>query len=618
MDAMIGDILRAPALRPTPLTSRPALPASVASTSVAPPVDAAQIDGAGLGAVAPTETVAPTEGFWAECASLGLLASSAAVGGPLGGTLSAQARTDLGHLTQALVSRGVTFFRERTLHLGNADRFEQADAAQVVQDAAEKGSRRLPLFAQSGDGMLIPVRDFDALRTLDAVAGTGDVTKLAHPAMASVLRNAEAVHFLVRDGREVPAWQAYQILSGAEPLAAGVTWSGDRASQALSSEADLLVYAALEGVVEPHGLAREVREARDAGMSFLTRHREPEEMSAFDACGALSRGRIAVGIVGVPLAECDGAGFAATRETLAPWMKLYHDVLLPSGREDRTLRTMVARLASSAPDRLDGDAKQMLSVADAVQKSTPEYQFDEALRDTLDWLAQRGPKLDRPETQMPVVLRWIEACGARDARQAADFAWDTLSVAHPAPADYAATLGQFDALLSSLRDVKAAQAALQVVSVPLGDASAQGRLQAYERLLALHPPTDAGRFRSTENLRERADAAAADYLSVMASRSPLEGAVDQFERLHRALDTCKQADQTRTTFDFIENGLAGGTFGDASRETVTTRFMEALAQTGDAERARVLAMAPAGARGGTIERSDDTVVIGGIRVPRRM
>jgi hypothetical protein len=41
----------------------------------------------------------------------------------------------------------------------------------------------------------------------------------------------------------------------------------------------------------------------------------------------------------------------------------------------------------------------------------------------------------------------------------------------------------------------------------------------------------------------------AENLSVMAARSPLEDSVVQFERLHLSLATCKQADQTRTTFD---------------------------------------------------------------------
>jgi hypothetical protein len=156
---------------------------------------------------------------------------------------------------------------------------------------------------------------------------------------------------------------------------------------------------------------------------------------------------IAVGLVGVPLAECEGATFPATRDALP--------VRRNPARHARLARE--ARAEARSP-RAAAARRVALDLHLRRTRRPPGRRF----------------RLGHPERHAPVRGR---LCGRP---------------------------GTFDALLSSLGDLKAAQTALQVVSVPPGDTAPAARLAAWQRLLALHPPNDAGRFRTTENLRDRA------------------------------------------------------------------------------------------------------------------
>lgn len=462
----------------------------------------------------------------------------------------------------------------------------------------------------------------------------------ADRALARVLQQAseQGVSFIEQSSLssvEVPASRAYAVLSGAEASRGGIVWTDGRRSQPLSSEQDALAYAFFTGVgsldgVERPELAKAVKAVETDGVRFYAMQERSVELSLFAAWSALAHpvsqaALVGLGVGGVRLAPCHGGDLGLARQAVAPWLSAWNEVLVPSGRPDRELRAVMSRLSTVPPERVAETARLFLGVYEAVERCghISPYQVRDEIDKMNRWVDERKAKLDAPTVQLPRLISWIGACGPQGAREAADVAFDRLRREHPDEAGYARAVALFDTLVRALGDAGAADEAIGVVSAPIGSASEAERLAAFERLAAQHPAKEGAPSSRGQAARRRAAEAAADYAAVRAS-APADGKalserVDQFALLADALSKVHQGEETRATFVFIENGLREGAFGDADRQAVTLRFLEALVKTGDAAAARdqSLRAASGEAGAGGVTREGDTVVIGGVRVPVR-
>lgn len=215
---------------------QPASPSDTVSTS------ASSADSAGSDtepkAVGKSEPAKPTA-FWSEAQSLGLLPTSAAVGGPLGAVLSATARQGLGSLIGELQNSNIEFYRCWNPDYYHSDAKNTLSAEEVQTRILEseydefnaRHHGRFGALVVNGPGMkAVPIHDLHDLRALQAFA-TGEVDQLPQPELGQHLldlqaagyqtvateRATEESYFEQARNREVGAFGAYRALREQAP-----------------------------------------------------------------------------------------------------------------------------------------------------------------------------------------------------------------------------------------------------------------------------------------------------------------------------------------------------------------------------------------------------------------
>jgi hypothetical protein len=142
-------------------------------------------------------------------------------------------------------------------------------------------------------------------------------------------------------------------------------------------------------------------------------------------------------------------------------------------------------------------------------------------------------------------------------------------------------------------------------------AEGQAARAAFERILSLRAPDfDRTDPKGAEGAREAAE----DFLAVSARVGPADLATltDQYARIARVMAISGRPEETRASFEWIEQGLQDGRFDN--RDAVTLRFLEALLDHALVEDAReAVFRAPATPK--TVERGAESVIINGIAVP---
>ena len=628
---MITGIVSHPSLREARAPLAP-----VPSPDVAPP--ASQEESVCLHA-AEARPEAPGTRFWSEAASLAAAPAAGAATGPLGALLSEAARGDLAALLESLRSRDVHLYQERTPALSPTDRFEEIDGHQATASLlAQPAQFAAPLLVSvQAAGAMLPVRTLRGLQVLDAIHGQGDASALPHPALARTLRDAAegGAEFLARpaSGRTlpIPAFFAYEILAGDEPVAHGVTWSQERGSQEIRNEQEALAYAFFQGQGESAGLARpalaeDVKRLQDAGVDFLSATEPRQDLTAFQAWRLLSQPGappLTVGVAGIPCGEATAAGLALAAQRLEPLLAVYRDVIEPSGMNEPTAAEAVRRLATSGePTRYTTQASLMVDTWKQCRNSG--FCNTLTVRDQAfalyDWLAGQMPGLDHADEKAQALLRWTGICGPDDAKAAADFAWHELSQRHPDAPGYEQVAHTFDHLLTRLGRLEGAQRALEVLTLPVGEASLNERVAVVDHLVD-QAATELAAARKDKWRKgpDPLEGLLSDYLAIAAACTTgesLEAVAGSFAALRSALATRGRQQETRACFEFLENGRRAGLLTATDRDAAIRDFVEEFAKSDSTDTARASLLAQARPRGtGTVERQDDVVVVGGVRIP---
>lgn len=598
------------------------------------------------GLAAAPATTAPGSRFWSEAASLAAAPASASPGGPLGAVISDAARQDLASLFDSLRSRDVHLYRERVPPVSSTDKFEEMDGPQAAATVLAQPARfAAPLLVsiQAGQdaSVMLPVRSLQGLQLLDAMHGLGDASALPHPSLGRALRTAAdaGAEFLARpsSGRTlpVPTFFAYEILTGDEPVANGITWSHDRGSQEVRNEQEALAYAYFQGqgpsqVLANPALAEGIQQLQQAGVGFLTSDEPHQDLTGFQAWRRLSEPdapsgapTLTVGVAGVPCAETTAAGLVRVQRQLEPLLAVYRDTIEPSGMNDPTAAEAVRRLSTSGePTRYAAQATLMVE----TWKQCLHSGFCNTLtvRDKAfalyDWMAEQAPRLDRPEEKAQALLRWTGVCGPEDARAAAEFAWHDLSQRHPDSAGYEQVAATFDHLLTRLGRLDGAQRALEVLTLPVGQASASARMGVVDHLVDLAgPELAAARKDKWRKGPDPLEEILSDYLAIAAAcdgNEALEAVAGSFADLRGALTLRGRSKETRACFEFLENGRRAGLFTAKERDAAIRDFVEELVKCDSTDQARASMLAGARPRGpATVERQEDWVVVGGVRIP---
>ncbi|MBM3462686.1 MAG: hypothetical protein FJX76_11345 [Armatimonadetes bacterium] len=552
--------------------------------------------------------------FWREAAAV--------TSGPLGDALSPAAKADGETVLENLEQHDVAFFRERTIRMGESDRWQRLCAAEAAAFLmAQPAQFAAPLMISVGSGMLLPARSVSALRAVDVLHAGGDAAALENPRLADVLGRASAagVTFTVRPERDlsrtrdVPAWWAYQALSDKTSV---VSWNDTMIHEPLQNADQALAFAHF---YPPAGMsvpldgqeAADIEELHARGITFHGLGREdPEEISLYEAWRIVESGhRLALGVCGVRI---DGAGtddMRATAEKLTPYLNVRRDVL--SRLDDASQRAYMRSLIRHQDEPTLRERAEVLVAIHERAKATrglSEWEVRERVSELYDWLDGEMGRLANPQEQIRKLLGWVEACGPTAARSAAEFAWSTLSEMHPAPNDYKEALEIFDALLRGMGSVRAARDATQAVAVPVAGTTPEARLAAFQKMVAV-----SGR-----------EEAIPTYLAVAATArdGEIEVQARRYEALHAALVGALPKDAplqetARTTFAFLDGGVRAGLFDSKTFDDALRDFVEVLVASGSVERARIHLLNAEQQRDNRVERGERDVIIGGIRVPVR-
>lgn len=97
--------------------------------------------------------------------------------------------------------------------------------------------------------------------------------------------------------------------------------------------------------------------------------------------------------------------------------------------------------------------------------------------------------------------------------------------------------------------------------------------------------------------------------------APLSTSIADYEALLSGLTSMQQAAEAAPTYAFIRSGLRHGAFGTRTFEEVSADFFGACVTGATPEEARTHLRRSSHTSGGTVKADDDTVTIGGVKVP---
>jgi hypothetical protein len=600
-----------------PSLPRPRLTAPPQSSATTPAEGQSPSAGPGVGdQTAVSSSPTPPGNPWPGLERAGLVGAGNVTSGPIGHALNSATRQGLLDALVRLQGNGVTFERRRSwFRVPFTRKHAPMTVEKTIRHLEIKGSKDLEV--SHGDRLHQEVNSLEDIRGLDVAYGMGDDAAAADERTAlDALHDLEAAGFqptINGEGRTTPfeSWRQIHANGGLMLKNGGKqTYVTNRDQLVLQ---DYLVTGHDHGVHDK-ATADLVKQAQAAGLAFPNTSYYSSADATIQAIESLSaNNEIRVGlapdrpVVGVKRADL--GDLATVRARIDQAEDLYKRILAPVLGDNPNYHGELLDFCTAQEQRFSPAfrAAMCATVARGIGNRVRDEQVIATTRKMEDLAAD------------DLQLAWVANRWATTARKEGVEQADSL-LATLGDGLLGRTASRVEAeqlrpilfkLLDATGSLEACSEGLDLVRVAIGKESQEDRIKLF---------TDIAAYESQATLPETA----AHYRAVMVHRrpdEPLMQAGQTFVEVLKTLTLGRNQARAVEVFTTLQDGLSKGRFGSKTVEEVLAEFGQAVTLGRSIDDA-LAALEGKGAGNGisagpaTVEKDGDSVVIGGIRIPR--